>query len=144
MLNDYMCRFLLWYSTALVAAITIRSTGGDANNLCLRRLNRSLTVISCLNVLGIVWLHQLSQVTVESRYFVVLLSCHVLAISISVWSCQPTTLPTSKQPAKWSMPGTALFGALVRIALLSFVVGVVWSALDCSPHNLIACETSSP
>ena len=51
--------------------------------------------------------------TFTSTYFSLVVFNSLLAIAISVYVCQPMSILTSKKPAKWSLPGTALFGGLV-------------------------------
>lgn len=114
MVKDYEHRFLLWYTLALFASLTIQFTGGDASNLGLRRLNRVLIVISFLSVLGTAYLQHFENAGFTSDYFSLVVFNSLLAIAVSVYVCQPTNIPTSKKPAKWSLPGTALFGGLVR------------------------------
>jgi hypothetical protein len=113
LLKDYVHRFLLWYTLALFAAWTIRRTGGDSNNLGLRRLNRVLVVVTVLNVFGLAYLQHFGPATFTSSYISLVVFNSLLAIAISVYVCQPMSILTSKKPAKWSLPGTALFGGLV-------------------------------
>jgi hypothetical protein len=100
---------------ALFAAWTIRRTGGDSNNLGLRRLNRVLVVVTFLNVFGLAYLQHFGPATFTgpSSYISLVVFNSLLAIAISVYVCQPMSILTSKKPAKWSLPGTALFGGLV-------------------------------
>jgi hypothetical protein len=51
--------------------------------------------------------------TFTSTYFSLVVFNSLLAIAISVYVCQPMSIPTSKKPAKLSLPGAALFGGLV-------------------------------
>ena len=119
LIQDYGYRFVSWYTLALVACFIIRKTGGDANNLGLRRLNRTLIVVTFLNLLGLAWLqHFQHDAKLDSDYFSLVVLNSLLAIAISTWVCQPTSIPTSKKPAKWSMPAMALFAELVRTVLL--------------------------
>lgn len=113
LLKDYVHRFLLWYTLALFAAWTIRRTGGDSNNLGLRRLNRVLVVVTFLNVFGLAYLQHFGPATFTSSYISLVVFNSLLAIAISVYVCQPMSILTSKKPAKLSLPGTALFGGLV-------------------------------
>lgn len=116
MLKDYIHRWLLWYTLALFAALAIQRTGGDSSNLGLRRLNRVLIVVTFLNAFGTSYFqHFGTDARFTSDYFSLVVFNSLLAIAVSVYVCQPTTIPTSKKPAKWSLPGTALFGGLVSI-----------------------------
>jgi hypothetical protein len=128
LLKDYVHRFLLWYTLAVFAAWTIRRTGGDSNNLGLRRLNRVLVVVTFLNVFGLAYLQHFGPATFTSSYFSLVVFNSLLAIAISVYVCQPMSIPTSKKPAKWSLPGTALFGGLsVSCMVVVASVQALWS-----------------
>mmetsp|Transcript_27964 Transcript_27964/g.50624 ORF Transcript_27964/g.50624 Transcript_27964/m.50624 type:complete len:263 (+) Transcript_27964:95-883(+) len=131
LLKDYVHRFLLWYTLALFAAWTIQRTGGDSNNLGLRRLNRVLVVVTFLNVFGLAYLQHFGPATFTSSYFSLVVFNSLLAIAISVYVCQPMSIPTSKKPAKWSLPGTALFGGLsVSCMVVVASVQTLWSGED--------------
>ena len=135
LLNEHVHRFLLWDTLALFAALTIRFTGGDLYNLGLRRLNRALVVVTFFNVFGLAYLQHFGQATLTSNYFSLVVFNSLLAIAISVYVCQPMTIPTSKKPAKWSLPGTALFGGLASQSKMPLIVffSLVISNL---PHTL--------
>ena len=134
LLKDYVHQFLLWYMLALFAAWTIRRTGGDSNNLGLRRLNRVLVVVTFLNVFGLAYLQHFGPATFTSSYFSLVVFNSLLAIAISVYVCQPMSIPTSKKPAKWSLPGTALFGGLVS-RKYNVMVACVVCILACRPKS---------
>jgi hypothetical protein len=141
LLKDYVHRFLLWYTLALFAAWTIRRTGGDSNNLGLRRLNRVLVVVTVLNVFGLAYLQHFGPATFTSSYISLVVFNSLLAIAISVYVCQPMSILTSKKPAKLSLPGTALFGGLVSRKYYVMVVlcCVVLYAFLLVVPSLLAC-----
>lgn len=141
LLQDYGHRFLVWYTLALFAALTIRCTGGDSSNLGLRRLNRALIVVTFLNVLGMAYLQHFGNARFTSDYFSLVVLNSLLAIATSVYVCRPTTIPTSKKPAKWTLPGTALFGGLVSIVMLPIVAVVNFSSHDLSDSSTISTQS---
>jgi hypothetical protein len=85
-------------------------------------------VVTFLNVFGLAYLQHFGPATFTSSYFSLVVFNSLLAIAISVYVCQPMSIPTSKKPAKWSLPGTALFGGLsVSCMVVVASVQTLWS-----------------
>jgi hypothetical protein len=68
-----------------------------------------------LIIFGLAYLQHFwpTTATFTSCYFSLIVFNFLLAIAISVYISQPMSIPISKKPAKWSLPGTALFGGHV-------------------------------
>ena len=127
LIRDLGYRFILHYELAIVACFIINSrtsskkdddddnddNDDDATSFQLRRLHRTLIMTSFLTLLCMAWLQHFGEVAFEADFFAFHVLNYLMAIGVSVWVSKPTTIPSSKRLASWSVPGMAVFGGVV-------------------------------
>ena len=135
LIRDLGYRFILHYELSIVACFLMggkttttttsnRKENDDDNDydssVPLRRLHRTFIETSFLTLVCMAWLQHFGTVALEADFFAFLVLNYLLAIGISVWVSKPTTIPSSKRLASWSVPGMAVLGGVVSCCLFRF------------------------